>query len=76
MAPYALWHRATPQAEAVLATGEPGPILRLFRAVHGMNRTVLGEVLGYDKTSRADMASRHDLDLVSGAARRAWSEGR
>jgi transcriptional regulator with XRE-family HTH domain len=34
----------------VLATGDLGKILRFHREVHGMNQTVLGQFLGYDKT--------------------------
>ncbi|MET8014754.1 helix-turn-helix domain-containing protein [Streptomyces sp. NPDC005271] len=47
---HALWRWATPQAEAVLATRNLGAILRFYRAVHGLNQTQLGELLGYDKT--------------------------
>lgn len=47
---HTLWHWATPQAEAVLATRDLGAILRFHRAVHGMNQSELGQLLGYDKT--------------------------
>ncbi|WP_405969296.1 helix-turn-helix domain-containing protein [Streptomyces sp. NBC_00988] len=47
---HTLWHWATPQAEAVLASRGIGAILRFHRAVHGMNQTELGRLLGYDKT--------------------------
>ncbi|MEU1273499.1 helix-turn-helix domain-containing protein [Streptomyces sp. NPDC005799] len=47
---HALWHWATPQAEAILATRDLGAILRFHRAVHGMNQSELGQLLGYDKT--------------------------
>ncbi len=47
---HALWHWATPQAEAVLAARDLGAILRFHRTVHGMNQTELGKQLGYDKT--------------------------
>ncbi|MEU1355315.1 helix-turn-helix domain-containing protein [Streptomyces cinnamoneus] len=45
-----VWHWATPQAEAVLATRDLGVILRFQRAVHRLSQTELGEILGYDKT--------------------------
>ncbi|MFF7092835.1 helix-turn-helix domain-containing protein [Streptomyces rubradiris] len=47
---HTLWHWATPQAEAILATRDLGAILRFHRAVHGMNQSELGQLLGYDKT--------------------------
>ncbi|MCX5206731.1 helix-turn-helix domain-containing protein [Streptomyces sp. NBC_00237] len=47
---HALWHWATPQAQLLLAARELGPILRFYRAVHGINQTELGTLLGYDKT--------------------------
>ncbi|WP_063804194.1 helix-turn-helix domain-containing protein [Streptomyces roseifaciens] len=47
---HVVWHWATPQAEAVLATRDLGTILRFHRAVHRLNQTELGEILGYDKT--------------------------
>ncbi|MFD3511959.1 helix-turn-helix domain-containing protein [Streptomyces sp. NPDC058657] len=47
---HALWHWATPQAQALLAARELGPILRFYRTVHGINQTELGSLLGYDKT--------------------------
>ncbi|MEV0469169.1 helix-turn-helix domain-containing protein [Streptomyces prunicolor] len=47
---HTVWHWATPQAEAVLASRDIGAILRFHRAVHGMNQTELGRLLGYDKT--------------------------
>ncbi|MBE1530375.1 helix-turn-helix domain-containing protein [Actinomadura algeriensis] len=47
---HAMWHWATPQAQRVLATGDLGKILRFHRAVHGINQTTLGRLLGYDKT--------------------------
>jgi transcriptional regulator with XRE-family HTH domain len=47
---HALWHWATPQAHVLLAARELGPILRFYRAVHGINQTELGDLLGYDKT--------------------------
>jgi transcriptional regulator with XRE-family HTH domain len=47
---HTLWHWATPQAEAILATRDLGAILRFHRAVHGMNQSELGRLLGYDKT--------------------------
>ncbi|CAM5322429.1 helix-turn-helix domain-containing protein [Streptomyces abikoensis] len=47
---HVVWHWATPQAEAVLASRELGTILRFHRAVHRLNQTELGDVLGYDKT--------------------------
>ncbi|MFE4830864.1 helix-turn-helix domain-containing protein [Streptomyces sp. NPDC056672] len=47
---HAQWHWATPQAQLVLATGDLAAILRFYRRVHGLNQTVLGELLGYDKT--------------------------
>ncbi|WP_079124565.1 helix-turn-helix domain-containing protein [Streptomyces sp. NBRC 110611] len=34
----------------ILATRDLGAILRFYRAVHGMNQTQLGALLGYDKT--------------------------
>ncbi|MCX5327838.1 helix-turn-helix domain-containing protein [Streptomyces sp. NBC_00140] len=49
-AQHVLWHWATPQAERVLATRDFGAILRFHRAVHGLNQTELGRLLGYDKT--------------------------
>ncbi|WP_369374159.1 helix-turn-helix domain-containing protein [Streptomyces sp. cg36] len=50
MARHAAWRWATGQAQHVLATGHLGKILRLFRAVHGLNQAELGQLLGYDKT--------------------------
>ncbi|MFF7728776.1 helix-turn-helix domain-containing protein [Streptomyces sp. NPDC008001] len=47
---HVLWHWATPQAEAVLASRDLGTILRFHRAVHRLTQTELGEALGYDKT--------------------------
>ncbi|WP_371551549.1 helix-turn-helix domain-containing protein [Streptomyces sp. NBC_00554] len=47
---HTLWHWATPQAEAILATRHLGAILRFHRTVHGMNQSELGQLLGYDKT--------------------------
>ncbi|MBO2454192.1 helix-turn-helix transcriptional regulator [Actinomadura barringtoniae] len=47
---HALWHWATPQAQEILASGDLGRILRFHRAVHGINQTTLGQLLGYDKT--------------------------
>ncbi|MEU5425574.1 helix-turn-helix transcriptional regulator [Streptomyces olivoreticuli] len=47
---HVVWHWATPQAEAALATRDLGVILRFHRAVHRLNQTELGEILGYDKT--------------------------
>ncbi|MEU1311011.1 helix-turn-helix transcriptional regulator [Streptomyces cinnamoneus] len=47
---HVVWHWATPQAEAVLATRDLGVILRFHRTVHRLNQTELGEILGYDKT--------------------------
>lgn len=47
---HVVWHWATPQAQAVLASRDLGTILRFHRAVHRLNQTELGEVLGYDKT--------------------------
>jgi transcriptional regulator with XRE-family HTH domain len=47
---HTVWHWATPQAEAVLASRDIGAILRFHRAVHGMNQSELGRLLGYDKT--------------------------
>jgi len=47
---HAQWHWATPQAQLVLATGDLADVLRFYRRVHGINQTVLGDLLGYDKT--------------------------
>lgn len=47
---HTLWHWATPQAEAILATRDIGAILRFHRGVHGITQTELGKLLGYDKT--------------------------
>ena len=47
---HTVWHWATPQAEAILASRDIGAILRFHRAVHGMNQSELGRLLGYDKT--------------------------
>ncbi|GAA2657576.1 XRE family transcriptional regulator [Streptomyces lunalinharesii] len=44
------WHWATPQAQTILATRDLGAILRFYRAVHSLNQTQLGTLLGYDKT--------------------------
>ncbi|MFF5716610.1 helix-turn-helix domain-containing protein [Streptomyces buecherae] len=48
---HVLWRWATPQAQAVLASGNLGAILRFHRMVHGINQSALGELLGYDKTT-------------------------
>lgn len=48
--PHTMWHWATPQAEAVLATRDLGPILRFYRQIHGLSQVALGHLLGYDKT--------------------------
>lgn len=45
------WHWATPRAQAVLASGDLGAILRFHRTVHGLNQSALGHLLGYDKTT-------------------------
>ncbi|WP_207946975.1 helix-turn-helix transcriptional regulator [Actinomadura sp. 7K507] len=47
---HAVWRWATPEAQRVLATGDLGKILRYHRAIHGINQTTLGQLLGYDKT--------------------------
>lgn len=47
---HVVWHWATPQARTILASGDLGAILRFHRAVHRLNQTELGELLGYDKT--------------------------
>ncbi|MGW3118534.1 helix-turn-helix domain-containing protein [Streptomyces sp. NPDC001107] len=62
-----LWHWATPQAEMILATRDLGAILRFHRAVHGMNQTELGQLLGYDKTyiSHLELGKRRLDDLGS-----------
>lgn len=64
---HALWHWATPQAEAVLATRDLGAILRFHRAVHGMNQSELGQLLGYDKTyiSLLELGKRSLEDIAS-----------
>ncbi|WP_228447248.1 helix-turn-helix domain-containing protein [Streptomyces paludis] len=69
-AQHALWHWATPQAPLLLAAGDLGPILRFYRAVHGLNQTQLGALLGYDKTYiSAFEVGRRGLDDV-GSRRR------
>jgi len=64
---HTLWHWATPQAEAVLATRDLGAILRFHRAVHGMTQTELGQLLGYDKTyvSLLELGKRKLDDVTS-----------
>ncbi|GHF71422.1 hypothetical protein GCM10010218_60760 [Streptomyces mashuensis] len=47
---HVVWHWASPQAEAALATRDLGTILRFHRAVHRLNQTELGDALGHDKT--------------------------
>ncbi|MFF3332637.1 helix-turn-helix domain-containing protein [Streptomyces sp. NPDC002888] len=66
-AQHVLWHWATPQAEAILATRDLGAILRFHRTVHGMNQTELGRLLGYDKTyiSHLELGKRSLDDLGS-----------
>ncbi len=66
-AQHALWHWATPQAEAILATRDVGAILRFHRAVHGINQTELGQLLGYDKTyiSLLELGKRSLEDIGS-----------
>ncbi|MDW4907806.1 helix-turn-helix transcriptional regulator [Streptomyces sp. ADMS] len=66
-AQHVLWHWATPQAEAILATRDLGSILRFHRTVHGMNQTELGRLLGYDKTyiSHLELGKRSLDDLGS-----------
>ncbi|MFJ6433348.1 helix-turn-helix domain-containing protein [Streptomyces sp. NPDC091416] len=49
-AQHVVWHWATPQARTVLDSGDLGAILRFHRAVHRLNQTELGTLLGYDKT--------------------------
>lgn len=63
----AQWHWATPQAEAVLASRNLGAILRFHRAVHGLNQTALGNLLGYDKTyiSALEIGKRRVDDVGS-----------
>lgn len=48
--PHTVWHWATPQASAVLASGDLGAILRFYRQLHGLSQTAAGDLLGYDKT--------------------------
>lgn len=64
---HTLWHWATPQAEAILTTRDLGAILRFHRAVHGMNQSELGQLLGYDKTyiSHLELGKRSLDDLGS-----------
>ncbi|GHJ39961.1 helix-turn-helix domain-containing protein [Streptomyces sp. TS71-3] len=64
---HALWHWATPQAGAVLATRDLGTILRFHRTVHGLNQTELGQLLGYDKTyvSLLELGKRSIDDIGS-----------
>ncbi|WP_414167204.1 helix-turn-helix domain-containing protein [Streptoverticillium reticulum] len=64
---HVVWHWATPQAEAVLATRDLGTILRFHRAVHRLNQTQLGEALGYDKTyvSALELGKRSLDDVIS-----------
>lgn len=64
---HTLWHWATPQAETILATRDLGAILRFHRAVHGMNQTELGQLLGYDKTyiSHVELGKRSIDDIGS-----------
>ncbi|MGK5544266.1 helix-turn-helix domain-containing protein [Streptomyces sp. URMC 127] len=75
-APHVVWHWATPQAEAVLASRDLGTILRFHRAVHRLNQTELGETLGYDKTyvSALELGKR-SLDDVGSRRRVAASLG-
>ncbi|MFJ5307460.1 helix-turn-helix domain-containing protein [Streptomyces sp. NPDC088350] len=64
---HTVWHWATPQAEAVLASRDLGAILRFHRAVHGMNQSELGRLLGYDKTyiSLLELGKRSLEDIGS-----------
>jgi transcriptional regulator with XRE-family HTH domain len=64
---HTLWHWATPQAETILATRDIGAILRFHRAVHGMNQSELGQLLGYDKTyiSHLELGKRKLDDVGS-----------
>ncbi|MFC0844660.1 helix-turn-helix domain-containing protein [Streptomyces noboritoensis] len=64
---FAAWHWATGQAQQVFATGDLGKILRLFRTVHGINQTELGQLLGYDKThiSAIELGKRSVEDVGS-----------
>lgn len=64
---HALWHWATPQAEAVLAARDVGAILRFHRTVHGISQTALGQLLGYDKTyvSLLELGKRRLDDIGS-----------
>ncbi|MFK8910176.1 helix-turn-helix domain-containing protein [Streptomyces sp. YS-3] len=64
---FAAWHWATSQAQQILVTGDLGKILRLFRAVHGLNQTELGHLLGYDKTyvSAIELGKRTVEDVGS-----------
>lgn len=66
-AQHALWHWATPQAQALLATGDLAAILRFYRTVHSMNQTELGALLGYDKTtvSAMELGKRSPKDTTS-----------
>lgn len=48
--PHTVWHWATPQAAAVLATRDLGAILRFHRQINGLSQAALGSLLGYDKT--------------------------
>ncbi|WP_199827673.1 helix-turn-helix transcriptional regulator [Streptomyces specialis] len=67
LAPLAQWHWATPAAQAVLAGGSLGAILRFYRAVHRINQTALGDLLGYDKTtiSALELGKRTLNDITS-----------
>ncbi|MEU1819957.1 helix-turn-helix transcriptional regulator [Streptomyces abikoensis] len=64
---HVVWHWTTPQAEDILATRDLGAILRFHRAVHQLNQTELGELLGYDKTyvSALELGKRSLEDVGS-----------
>ncbi|MFD6435878.1 helix-turn-helix domain-containing protein [Streptomyces venezuelae] len=66
-AQHAAWRWATPQAHAVLSTGDLAAILRFYRTVHSMNQTELGALLGYDKTyiSSLELGKRSLDDIDS-----------